>query len=409
MDIIAGIGYAGVRAGALWNKKLKLWVEGRKDLPQRVARVIRPDDLVIWFHAASYGEFEEGRPLIEKIRKKYPQYKLVVTFFSPSGYEAYKNYPHADGVFYLPMDISKQVKAFLDVLHPDIAVFVKYEFWLNLLDELARRKIFSFVISARFLPGSRFFKSYGAPFRHALKAFKTIFVQDRRSVELLNGIGFHNVVQAGDPRFDRVKAVAETAWRNAVIEKFKGDRKLFVAGSLVDESDEALLQGLINNHPATKFLIVPHEMDIKPMRKFIANIQQEARLFSECSEETDFSQTQVLIVNTVGMLSKLYRYGSWAFIGGGFDLGIHSVIEASIYGLPAAFGPNYRKNRPGIEMIELGACTSVRNIEELEAWFSPLEFDEEKLREVSKIAYDYTRENCGASDIILQEIFPGYK
>lgn len=406
MNLIAYAALFGVKIASLWNNKLRQWVDGRKNLPERIAEIIQPKDEVIWFHAASYGEFEEGRPLIERIRREHPAYKIIVTFFSPSGYVAHKNYPSADGVFYLPADISSHVKKFLDALRPKIAVFVKYEFWLNLLTELEKREIKTYVISARFIPDSRFFKWYGKPFRKALQVFDTLFVQDDDSVELLSSIGINQVVKAGDPRFDRVKTISETAWRDEIIENFKHNDKVFIAGSVVDDMEFSLLQNLINGHPDTKFLIVPHEMDREPMLKMIAETHCEAKLYSDCDAKTDFKNTQVLIVNTIGMLSKLYRYGNWAFIGGGFDLGIHSVIEATVYGLPAVFGPNYAKNRPGIEMVEIGACASITDFQELAAWFAPIEFDDEKLEKMSRMVFDYTHGNSGATDIILSKILP---
>ncbi len=405
LDIVVKLGVLGAKVAALWSKKAKLWIDGRNGLLDKMAAVIRPEDHVVWFHAASLGEFEEGRPVIEKIRAQYPHYKILVTFFSPSGYEIRKNYSHADWVFYLPADTSANMKRFLDIVHPEIAVFIKYEFWLNMLLEIKKRSIRTFVISARFIPNSRFFSWYGGIFRNSLKAFETIFVQDKRSVELLESIGFVNVVLAGDPRFDRVDDIAQTDWKNEIVERFKNGQKVFIGGSTCGAADEDLLQVLINNHPNTKFLIVPHEMDVEPMEKIEMNTKGGAIRYSKCTAETNFANFQVLIVDTIGMLALLYRYGNWAFIGGGFIAGIHSVIEATIYGMPAVFGPNYQKNRPGIDMIELGACKSIQNAEELDAWFTPLENDDEALTNVSNIAFQYCQQNKGASNIILKKIF----
>lgn len=405
MDVVARLGMGGAKLFSLWNKKMKLWVDGRKNLAERVASVVGKNDKVIWFHAASYGEFEEGRPLIETVREKYPHYKILVTFFSPSGYEGHKNYRYADWVFYSPIDTRKEVRRFLDAAHPEIAVFIKYEFWPNLLAELKRRKIRTFVISARFIADSQYFKWYGGILREALTAFETIFVQDQNSVELLQSIGFYNTVLAGDPRFDRVKDISETPWNEPVVEKFKNNEKLFIAGSTVKGKDDEVMQDLINRHPKTKFLVVPHEMDREPMYEMVKNTVREAKIYSECNMEIDFSDTQVLILDAIGMLSKLYRYGDWAFIGGGFDAGIHSVIEATIYGMPAVFGPNFEKNRPGIEMVKQEICTSVNNTEELHRWFSEIEFDDKKLSELSRKAREYTLVNCGATEVILERLF----
>jgi len=405
LDLIVKVGVLGAKVVALWSPKMKLWTKGREGLFEKMAMVIKSTDRVIWFHAASLGEFEEGRPVIEKVRSQYPKYKILVTFFSPSGYEIRKNYSHADWVFYLPSDTTANMKRFLDIVHPEIAIFIKYEFWLNMLIEMKKRSIRTFVISARFIPHSRFFNWYGGIFRKSLMAFETIFVQDKRSVELLEKIGFSNAVLAGDPRFDRVDDIAQTDWKNEIVERFKNGDKLFIGGSTCGAADEDLLQVLINNHPNTKFLIVPHEMDVEPMEKIERNTIGGAIRYSKCTLETDLSNYQVLIVDTIGMLALLYRYGNWAYIGGGFIAGIHSVIEATIYGMPAVFGPNFQKNRPGIDMIELGACQTICNAEELDVWFTPFENDEIALKKVSEIAYRYGQKNKGASNIILNKIF----
>ena len=405
MDLGVKTVIMGAKIASLWNKKIKQGLDGRRHLAESLAKDIKPSDRVVWFHAASFGEFEEGRPLIEEIRSRYPNYRILVTFFSPSGYNAHKNYPHADCVTYLPVDTSRDVRSFLDVVHPEIAVFIKYEFWPNLLAELKNRSVRTFVVSARFIPNSRFFRWYGGVFRKALSTFETLFVQDSRSIELLKTIGITNALLAGDPRFDRVLSISKEEWKDEIVDKFRQDEKLFIAGSTVGAGDEDLLQKLINKHPETLFLLVPHEMDREPMNKIVANTTGEVLIYSECSSDTDFTNTQVLIVDKIGMLAKLYRYGNWAFIGGGFVAGIHSVIEATIYGMPAVFGPNYNKNRPGLEMVELGICASVSNIEELDAWFTPLEFDDEKLQKISQQARDYSLKNCGATEIILNKIF----
>lgn len=405
MDIAAQIGMGVAKIASLWNKKMKLWVDGRKNLPERIAASIAKDDKVIWFHAASYGEFEEGRPLIETIQSQYPAYKILVTFFSPSGYEGHKNYKFADWVFYLPLDTNSQVSKFLDAAHPEIAIFIKYEFWPNLLAEMKRRRIRTFLVSARFIPKSAYFKWWGGILRKALTAFETIFVQDEDSLKLLQKNGFENVIIAGDPRFDRVKEISEVAWSEPIVEKFKNNEKLFIAGSTVKGKDDEVIQDLINLNPDTRFLVVPHEMDRLPMEKTVQETEKEAKIYSECDIDTDFSNTQILILDRIGMLAKLYRYGNWAFIGGGFDLGIHSVIEATVYGMPAAFGPNYQKNRPGIEMVEQGICAGINSSEELNKWLSELKNDDEKLSDLSKKAKEYTFANCGATEKILKEIF----
>lgn len=404
VDIAVRIAVLGAKFMALWDKKMKLWVDGREGIFERLAAAIQPTDKVIWFHAASLGEFEEGRPVIEAVRERYPQYKILLTFFSPSGYEIRKNYAHADWVFYLPADTKSNMKRFMDVVHPEIAIFIKYEFWLNMLAEMRKRPIRTFVISARFIPNSRFFSWWGGIFRNSLRSFETIFTQDQQSIDLLQSIGINTGVLAGDPRFDRVAAIAETPWENEIMKRFKNGEKVFVAGSTCGGTDEALMQNLINRHRDLKFMLVPHEMDVAPMEKFESNTIGRAIRFSSCTPETDFSNYQVLIVDTIGMLASLYRYGNWAFIGGGFIAGIHSVIEATVYGLPAVFGPNYAKNRPAIDMIAIGACGSIGTADELDAWLTDLRV-EAKLEQVSQLAYNYTKANCGATNTIINRIF----
>lgn len=404
-NLVVIIAFQAVKVIAIWNKKVRLWVDGRKNIFERLQSCISPIDRVIWFHAASLGEFEEGRPVIEKIRAIHPEYKILLTFFSPSGYEVRKNYAQVDWVFYLPADTESNVKRFLEIVHPEIAVFIKYEFWFNLLDELKNRPVKTYVISARFIPDSRFFKWYGGAFRNSLKAFDTIFVQDSQSVELLHSIGLQRVVHAGDPRFDRVSDIAAMDWKNEVVEKFKANNKIFIAGSTCGVEDDDLILQLINLHPKTKFIVVPHDLNPEPIEKYVTGVKGGVALFSECTYDTDFSNKQVLIYNTIGTLAMLYRYGNWAFIGGGFIAGIHSVIEATVYGLPCVFGPNFEKNRPGVDMVRLGACGTVKNITELDAWFTPIENDNVELKIVSKIALDYTKNNTGATNMILDKIF----
>lgn len=390
---------------SLWSPKLKRWHDGRKNLHARMLEVIKSTDRVIWFHAASLGEFEEGRPLLEKVRTLFPGYKILLTFFSPSGYEVRKNYDQADWVFYLPLDTPKNVARFLTAAHPEMAIFIKYEFWFNFLAALKARRVRTFVISARFIANSRFFKWYGRPFRNSLKAFETIFVQDLNSVKLLSAIGVNNVMHAGDPRFDRVAQLASTPWKNDVVELFKNNDKLFVAGSTCGASDDDLMIDFINKHPHIRFVVVPHDLHPEPIRKYLNGVKGGAVLYTECNENSQIRNKQVLVYNTIGTLSLLYRYGNWAYIGGGFIAGVHSVIEATVYGIPCAFGPNYTKNRPCVELIAINACASVGGVDELTAWFAPLSADDDALAKCSNSVFNYTNENTGATNRIIQTVF----
>lgn len=393
-----------VRVVALWNNKAKQWVEGRRDIFEHMARKINKDDRVIWLHVASLGEFEQGRPIIEQIRKEHPEYKILLTFFSPSGYEIRKNYEGADYIFYLPIDTPLNVKRFLDIAHPEIAIFVKYEFWLNYLYELKARNIRTFVISAIFRADSVFFKWYGSRWRQALDSYEQIFVQNEESQALLHRIGFDNVIIAGDTRFDRVAAIAKAAKKIDIVERFKADSRLFVAGSTWGP-DEDILQELINSNPDIKFVIAPHEMNEGRIGKIIEATKGGAIRYTQCNEQTSFDNTQVLILDTVGILSSVYGYALWSYIGGGFGVGIHNTLEAATFALPIAFGPNYKKFKEARDMVALGVATKVESAEDLHKWFTPLRDNEQTLRQVSTTAKEYTSKHQGATSLIMKIVF----
>jgi 3-deoxy-D-manno-octulosonic-acid transferase len=355
-------------------------------------------------HVASLGEFEQGRPILEEIRRKYPELKILLTFFSPSGYEIRKNYAGADYIFYLPVDTTSNVKRFLDIAHPELVIFVKYEFWINYLSELKRRGIRSYLVSAIFRRDSVFFRSYGSMWRKALDAFDQMFVQSEESRELLHRIGFDNVIVAGDTRFDRVAAIARAAKPVDIVARFKGDAPLFVAGSTWGP-DEDILLPLINANPKVRFVIAPHEMEEARINKILQAVRGGAKRYTQCDEQTDFSATQVLVLDTIGILSSVYGYASWSYIGGGFGVGIHNTLEAATFGLPIAFGPKYEKFKEARDMVALGAATKVESAEELAAWFAPLRDDADYLAKVSATAKDYTVKNQGATALFMKIAF----
>ncbi|MFI3285499.1 MAG: glycosyltransferase N-terminal domain-containing protein [Rikenellaceae bacterium] len=394
---------AAIGVASLWVKKAKLWRDGRKNIFGRMAETIAPNDRIFWIHASSVGEFEQGRPIIEKVREEHPEYKILLTFFSPSGYELRKNYQGADYIFYLPVDTPSSVRNFLKIAHPEIAVFVKYEFWLNMLFELRRQNIDTYIVSAIFRRNSIFFRWYGELWRRALKSFKIIFVQNEDSKLLLEEIGIQSGVVAGDTRFDRVARIAQEVKHNQYIEKFQGNLPLMVAGSTWPP-DEALLIKLIEQNRGIKFVVAPHEIDSNRIAE-LESIFSSAIRYTQITPETQLEDVQVLILDTMGQLSSIYRYASWAYIGGGFGVGIHNTLEASTFGLPIAFGPKYHKFKEARDMVQLGSCCSVANAKELEEWFTPLR-DDDKLREkVSQISHRYTLGNQGASTIISENIF----
>lgn len=393
----------GIRLAALRHRKAQYWVKGREDLFERMDRKIDRKARIAWIHVASLGEFEQGRPIIEELRRSHPEYKILVTFFSPSGYEIRKNYPHADYIFYLPLDTRRNVRCFLNTVNPEIAIFVKYEFWLNMLAELRRRRIRTFIVSAIFRRNSIFFRFYGGLWREALETFEVIFVQNEESKRLLAELGFDNVMVAGDTRFDRVAEIARQAKKIDLVEQFKGDQPLFVAGSTWGP-DEELLLPLINANPTLKFVIAPHEMDEQRINHLIAATRGGAIRYTECTPQTDFTQIQLLILDTVGLLASLYGYATWSYIGGGFGVGIHNTLEAATFGLPIAFGPNYKKFKEACDLITLGAACSVKDQAELEAWFTPLRDHADLLQKSGRMAREYTLRHQGATALIVKTI-----
>ena len=403
-DIIITLYAWAIRVASWRNPKARLWIEGRRNLLQRMAETIPADERIVWVHVASLGEFEQGRPLMEEIRRRHPDYKILLTFFSPSGYEIRKNYAGADYIFYLPIDTRRNVRRFLDIVRPEVVIFVKYEFWLNMLLELGRREIRTFVVSAIFRPNSIFFRPWGGLWRRALKSFEAIFVQNNASKLLLGKLGHTNVQVAGDTRFDRVAEIAANAKRVELIERFKGDKPLFVAGSTWGPDEEHLLP-IVNENPTLKFVIAPHEMDEGRINHLIEATRGGAVRYTECNETTDFSTTQLLILDTVGLLSSVYGSATWSYIGGGFGVGIHNTLEAATFGLPIAFGPNYHKFKEACELIEVGAARSFTTTDELRAWFAPLRDDAEVLKRAGEAARSYTQKNQGATKLILDTIF----
>lgn len=392
-----------IALASLWNPKAKLWSSGRKGIFGQMARKISPSDRIVWIHVASLGEFEQGRPIMEKIRSQYPEFKILLTFFSPSGYEVRKNYGGADYIFYMPIDTPRNVRRFLDAAHPEIAIFVKYEFWLNYLRQLKARGVKTYVISSIFRRNSIFFRSYGSLWRQALDAFDQIFVQNEESRALLHEIGFDNVIMAGDTRFDRVAAITEAAQRIDAVETFRGDSRLFVAGSTW-RPDEDILLTLINDNPQIKFVIAPHEMDEARISRIIACTRGGAVRYTQYDGKLH-AGCQVMILDTVGILASVYRYASWAYIGGGFGVGIHNTLEAATFALPIAFGPNYRKFKEARDMVALGAATKVESAEELGKWFAPLRDDSGLYAKISSTAKDYTVKNQGATSLIMKIAF----
>ena len=396
-----------VRAISPFNKKARLWSSGRKGMFERMRSTIAKGDRIVWIHVASLGDFEQGRPLVDYVKENYPDHKILLTFFSPSGYEVRKDYKNADYVFYIPADTKRNARKFLDIVNPEVVIFVKYEFWLNMLAELRKRNIRTYIASAIFRRNSIFFNPFGFWWRDALRCFDTLFVQDELSKSLLAELGVMNVVVAGDTRFDRVSAIAESADRVAVIEQFKDKDRLFVAGSTW-EPDEDILIPLINENTDIKFVIAPHEMDEARIERILREVKGGAVRYTKLSDG-NWADSQVLVLDTMGLLSRVYGSAEWAYIGGGFGAGIHNTLEAAVYGLPVAFGPKYRKFKEARDLIELGVGRSVTEEYELKAWFDELKSDADYLARLSAIAKVYVGKHRGATERVVDAIFGRYR
>lgn len=390
----------GISLGALRSPKLRKMRRGQKEAPSYLAKNIDPASRPIWIHAASLGEFEQGRPLIERIRREYPDRKILLTFFSPSGYEVRKNYPQVDAVSYLPLDTPKRVRRFLDLVNPSVAIFVKYEFWGNYLSELARRDIPTYIISAIFRPGQIFFKPWGGYFRKMLRTFRTIYVQDKASADLLASIGITNTIVAGDTRFDRVTDIMNTTTEMPEIERFARSGSLCVIAGSSWQQDEDIYIPWFNSHPDVKLIIAPHEFDKERVEALTRRLTNGATPLSSYDGDTS---RQALIVDCFGKLAAMYRYCSIAYIGGGFGAGIHNINEAAVYDLPVIFGPRYAKFKEAVDLIGLKGAFTVSNRQQFDAVMDAL-LDPAVRAKAARTAGDYVRSQLGATDRIFADL-----
>ncbi|MCA1918896.1 MAG: 3-deoxy-D-manno-octulosonic acid transferase [Flavobacterium piscis] len=386
---------------ALFSPKIKLFVNGRKNVFSILEEKIKPSDKTIWFHSASLGEYEQGLPVIEKIKEKYPDHKIIVTFFSPSGYEVRKNNTVANVTVYLPLDTKSNAKQFLKLAHPELVFFIKYEFWLNYLKELETSKTPTYLISGIFRDNQMFFKWYGGFYRKALKAFTYFFVQNESSKEKIEAIGFHNVIVSGDTRFDRVNAILGRDNTLDFIENFKNDSPTVVIGSSWPK-DEALLAEYINQAPEhVKFIIAPHNIKPDQITSLKSQITKSTVLFSE-KRDLDLSGYNVFIIDTIGLLTKIYSYGTIAYVGGGFgNPGIHNILEPATFGIPIVIGPNYSNFAEAVQLVALEGCITISNSKELKETLDRLLNDTNFFEEKSSICRSYIQDNKGATNTIM--------
>lgn len=376
-------------------------MEGRKQSFSALSKNIRSEDKVIWFHAASLGEYEQGLPIMEAFKQKYPQHKIVLTFFSPSGYEVRKNNTIADVTVYLPWDTKQNVKKFLKIVHPEMVFFVKYEFWINYLHELHKQQIPTYLVSGIFREKQAFFKWYGGFYRKALRAFEYFFLQNDTSKQLIESLGFNNAIVSGDTRFDRVYAISERDNYLDFVEQFKSNQPLMVIGSSW-EADEKLLVEYINTcKHSTKFIIAPHNIKEEQIRKLQQSLKQRTIRYSE-RENQDLSSYNVFIVDTVGILTKIYSYADMAYVGGGFgNPGVHNVLEPAVFGVPIVIGPNYDHFAEATELVKLGGAISIKNQTELKNTFDLLITDIHTRQNKGKICSNFVHNQKGATQKIL--------
>ena len=388
-----------------FNEKAKLWVNGRKNWEDKIASKISVDDKVLWVHCSSLGEFEQGRPVIETLKEKYPTHKIAVSFFSPSGYEIRKNYQGADVIFYLPLDTKANAQKLIEVLHPELLILVKYEYWFNLITALHQHNIPTIVVSSIFRESQNFFKKNGKNwFAKKLNLIDHFFVQNQKSKDLLDAIQITQNTIAGDTRFDRVKQIIHQNNQLEFMDQFKQNSKLIVVGSSWPKDEELFLQ-LINEklNEDWKIVFAPHNLDKNEINSFLSKINQKTIKFSDLEKTTEdeLINAKVFILNTIGILSKVYSYADITYIGGGFGAGIHNTLEAVTYGKPVVFGPKYKKFQEAVDLIEVGGGFSISNREEFNQLFDRLMKDEKFRIESGKKAGDFVQNSPNATKIIF--------
>ena len=381
------------------NVKVRQWTNGRKNIFQKIQSQLKNNEQRVWFHAASLGEFEQGRPIIEALKLEAPNLKIVLTFFSPSGYEIQKNYAFADYVFYLPNDTKKNAKKFIELINPKYVVFIKYEFWYNYLKTLNKLNIKTYLISAIFRKNQIFFRWYGKQYSKMLSYFTYFFVQNEESKQLLNSLNYNNVEITGDTRFDRVYEISKNVKKIPKINEFCENSTVFVAGSSW-KADENIFIKYINNNNKLKYIIAPHEINDNNINRIINSIKLKTIKYSIINN-INIAEYQVLIIDNIGLLSSLYQYGNIAYIGGGFGSGIHNVLEAATFGLPTIFGINYKKYMEAVELIKKNAAFSISDYNSFEEVMNNLLSDSNKYNKSVKNAKKYVEDNRGAKDMIV--------
>ncbi|MBA5792438.1 MULTISPECIES: 3-deoxy-D-manno-octulosonic acid transferase [unclassified Flavobacterium] len=389
-----------------FSSKMKLFVDGRKQSFQILKEKIHPSEKYIWVHVASLGEYEQGLPIMEAFKKEHPEYKIVLTFFSPSGYEIRKNNKIADVTLYLPLDTKTNAKRFVDLVQPKMVFFIKYEFWLNYLKELKQQNIPTYLVSGIFRENQLFFKGYGGFYRDALQTFDHFFVQNEKSKQLLNSIDFNNVTVHGDTRFDRVARIVERVQPLDFIEKFKKNTTTIVIGSSwVD--DENVYLPYLNASKNIKFIIAPHNIKEEEITRLISKIGKKVIRYTNYKEE-DLKTADVFIIDTIGILTQIYAYADIAYVGGAFKTGLHNILEPATYGTPVVIGPKYEKFQEAKDLVALGSCLVVHNTEELTTTFNQLIQDKTYRSELGTKNRDFVLQNKNATNVVMDFIESKY-
>jgi len=403
-NLIVQIANFSLKIIALFSPKIKLFVEGRQPVFGILTSKLKPTDKTIWFHAASLGEYEQGLPVIEKIKERFPNHKIVITFFSPSGYEIRKNNTVADVTVYLPLDTKKNASAFLKLVHPEMAFFIKYEYWPNYLNELRKLETPTYLISGIFRENQMFFKWYGGFYRKALDTFTYFFVQNESSKKLLFQLGKTNVAVSGDTRFDRVATILEKDNALDFIETFKNETLTVVVGSSWPK-DESLLVDYINQtSEKVKFIIAPHNIKSEQIQELKNSISKKVVLFSE-KETKNLANFDVFIIDTIGILTKIYSYADIAYVGGGFgNPGVHNILEPATFGVPIVIGSNFSHFAEATALVNMEGCLSIANKNELSDAFSNLIRNDDIRHEKGHICSTFVQMNKGATNIILKHI-----
>jgi 3-deoxy-D-manno-octulosonic-acid transferase len=391
-----------IKIASVRKIKAGQWVNGRKNWRENYRSKAEKlkDSKIVWVHCASYGEFEQGRPLIDAIRKENPSVKIVLTFFSPSGYESFKDWSGADMICYLPLDTKSNASDFIDIVKPCCVIFIKYEFWLNFLTELKRRKISTYLVSARFKPHHPFFRWYGGIFKRSLSTFEKLFIQDENSGKMLSDIGVKNFEVSGDTRFDRVLEIKNSFQNIPFFDEFCAGSKIIVGGSTWPQDEDLLLEAFVKmNDPSVKLILAPHEVDEKSVSALVSKIENAGLSCIRYSQGNPDRSKSILVIDTIGLLSRIYRYALAAYVGGGFGDGLHNLLEPAVYGIPVTFyGDNYVNFNEVVELKNLGAAIRVSNGDELDHVFKKLLNDASLSGEIRKkleVYFDARKNSTG--------------